>query len=33
MAGYFYDHPDPVIPVYWLGKEMVPGGTGARAVM
>jgi len=24
MAGYYYRHPDPVVPVYWLGHEMVP---------
>jgi len=24
MAGYFYHHPDPVVPVYWLVREMAP---------
>ena len=24
MAGYFYRHPDPVIPVYWLADEIAP---------
>ena len=31
MAGYFYGHPDPVLPVYWLGAEMVPAVERALA--
>ena len=31
MAGYFYGHPDPVLPVYWLGAEMVPAVRRALA--
>ena len=31
MAGYFDGHPDPVIPVSWLGEEMVPAVERALA--
>ena len=24
MSGYFYGHPDPVTPTYWLGDEVAP---------
>jgi hypothetical protein len=24
LAGYFYRHPDPTVPVYWLAEEIVP---------
>jgi hypothetical protein len=24
LAGYFHRHPDPVVPVYFLGEEIVP---------
>ncbi len=31
LAGYFYHHPDPVVPVYWLVREMAPAVVRARA--
>ena len=24
VAGYYYRHPDPVVPVYWLVNEIAP---------
>ncbi len=24
ISGYFYRHPDPPVPVYWLDDDIVP---------
>ena len=24
LSGYYYAHPDPVVPIYWLADEIIP---------